>query len=191
MPTVPKNQTDLANMLGIAKSAVSAQARRGMPTDSLEAAQAWRKAKIDPARKKGSRLDKFYQPRQPAHQTDVRTRAVDLMAQAADALEAGLDITPMVPGLRRALASVPPEWRDDLGELPMPVIRVLLRDVLAALPDRATNPTNDDGTPFYIDGATLTDDEAQHTGSIWYEIAAGELVFDLDALATHYGTTAP
>lgn len=193
MPTVPKNQTALANMLGIAKSAVSAQARRGMPTTTLEAAQAWRKENIDPGRKKGSRLDKYYQPRhaQQAQQTDARACVIDLMAKAAEANAAGLDIDPMIPGLRRAMAAVPPEWRDDLGELPMPVVRVLLRDVLAVLPDRATNPTNDDGAPFYIDGAELTDEEAQFTGSIWYQIAAGELVFDLDALAAYYETTAP
>ena len=57
MATIPKNQTELSCLLGIAKSAVSEQAKRGMPVDSLEAAQAWRAANLNPARKKGTRFD--------------------------------------------------------------------------------------------------------------------------------------
>lgn len=188
MPTIPKNQTDLANMLGIAKSAVSAQVRRGMPTTSLEAAQAWRRDNIDPARKKGARLDRHYQPRQvlPAPQTDALAQVIALMATASDALERGLDIEAMLPALRGALAAVPPELRDDLDALPMPVMRVLLRHVLDVLPDREKNPTDEAGNPFYIDGTTLNEEDAKAAGAIWYEIAAGEVVFDLDALADYY-----
>ncbi len=188
MPTIPKNQTDLANMLGIAKSAVSAQVRRGMPTTSLEAAQAWRRDNIDPARKKGARLDRYYRPRQvlPSPEADALAQVAALMATASDALERGLDIEAMVPALRGALTAVPPELRDDLGTLPMPVMRVLLRHVLDVLPDPENNPTDEAGDPFYIDGTTLSDGDAKAAGAIWYEIAAGEVVFDLDALADYY-----
>ena len=65
MTTTPRNRTHLAELLGIAKSAVTAQAARGMPTYSLEAAQEWRRRNIDPARVKGNRMDAHYQPRQP------------------------------------------------------------------------------------------------------------------------------
>ena len=193
MPTIPKNQTDLANMLGIAKSAVSAQVRRGMPVTTLEAAQAWRKDHIDPARKKGARLDRYYQPRQalPSPRADAQAQVISLMTTASDALARGQGIEAMVPALRDALAAVPPELRDDLGTLPMPVMRVLLRHVLDVLPAREKNPTDEAGNPFYIDGTTLTDEDARAAGAIWYEIAAGELVFDLDALREHYKGTAP
>ena len=70
-------------------------------------------------------------------------------------------------------------------------MRVLLAHVLDVLPDRATNPTNDDGSPFYSDGGAVTEEDANFKGAIWYEIAAGELVFDLDALAAFYGTAVP
>ncbi|MDO9235700.1 MAG: hypothetical protein Q7U28_06655 [Aquabacterium sp.] len=53
-------------------------------------------------------------------------------------------------------------------------MEVLVAHVLASLPARETNPRNDDGTPFYCDGAGMSDEDAQTAGEIWYEIAAGE-----------------
>ncbi len=60
------NQTDLASKLGLSKGTVSQQVKRGMPTTTVEAAQAWRKANIDPARKKGQRADQHRQAA-PSH----------------------------------------------------------------------------------------------------------------------------
>ena len=194
MTTTARNKTHLAKLLGIAKSAVSAQAGRGMPVHSLEAAQAWRKENIDPGRKKGSRLDKFYQPHQrqpqPAPQPEAVAYANDLMEAADTALDAGQRIDDLMPGLRAALRAVPVPRRESV-DLYLPVMKVLLKDVLDVLPDPAKNPTDADGTPFYLNGVTMTDEEAQFVGAIWYEIAAGELVFDLDALADFYGTARP
>lgn len=65
METIPSNHTHLAAMLGLSKGTVSQQVKRGMPTSSLEAAQAWRAANIDPARKKGQRYDQHHQDDQP------------------------------------------------------------------------------------------------------------------------------
>lgn len=65
METIPSNQTHLAAMLGLSKGTVSQQVKRGMPTDSLEAAQTWRAANIDPARKKGQRYDQHHLADQP------------------------------------------------------------------------------------------------------------------------------
>jgi len=195
--TTPRNQTHLAELLGIAKSAVSAQAKRGMPVDSLEAAQQWRTQHLDPARKKGARLDAHYQPSRPAQRpqpapaSDTVAQASRMMETAGSALSAGQCIDALVPALRAALRAVPvPERASvDLGSLS--VMRVLLAHVLDVLPDRATNPTNDDGSPFYSDGGAVTEEDANFKGAIWYEIAAGELVFDLDALAAFYGTAVP
>ena len=194
--TTPRNQTHLAELLGIAKSAVSAQAKRGMPTDSLQAAQMWRTQHIDPARKKGARLDAHYrpsqrdQPTQQAPEPATVAHAADLMNVAHAALEAGQPIDALVPLLRAALRAVPVPERASLG-LSLPVMRALLKHVLDVLPDPSARPTDQDGSPFYIDGETLSADDAEFTGAIWYEIAAGELVFDLDALAAFYGTAAP
>lgn len=48
---------DLAEQLGISGSMVSRLAKRGMPTDSLERAQRWRKRHLEPGRVKGQRFE--------------------------------------------------------------------------------------------------------------------------------------
>ena len=196
MTTKPRNQTHLAELLGIAKSAVSAQAKRGMPVDSLEAAQEWRTQHLDPARKKGARLDEHYQPTRPAQRLqpaavpDAVAQATRLMERADAALSSGQSIEALVPALRAYLRAVPEPERASL-ELSLPVMRVLLAHVLDVLPPKDQNPRAQDGAPFYCDGAQLTREDASFAGSVWYEIAAGELVFDLDELAAFYGTAAP
>ena len=50
-------KTELAKQLGISASMVSRLARRGMPTDSLERAQRWRRRHLEPGRMKGVRFD--------------------------------------------------------------------------------------------------------------------------------------
>jgi len=182
MPTIPRNRTHLAELLGIAKSAVTAQATRGMPTDSLEAAQAWRKRNIDPARMKGNRFDAHYQ-RRPV-QTPARPSATpepawfELAALALDlaelVLESGQSIDPLVPTLRLALHCVPEHERAALP-LPVAVIKLLVAPVLDALPDRAANPVNDDNTPFYVTGNAMSEADAQEMGRFWYSVAAGEV----------------
>lgn len=41
------NQTDVANALGLTRQRVSALVKKGMPTDSVDAAVAWRQAQVD------------------------------------------------------------------------------------------------------------------------------------------------
>lgn len=60
METIPRSQNHLAELLGISKGAASKQAGRGMPTNTLEAARAWRKAHLNPASVKGTRFDAHY-----------------------------------------------------------------------------------------------------------------------------------
>jgi len=168
-----------------------------MPVDSLEAAQQWRTQHLDPARKKGARLDAHYQPSRPAQRpqpapaSDTVAQASRLMETAESALSAGQCIDALVPALRAALRAVPVPERASVDLVGLPVMRVLLAHVLDVLPDPATNPSNDDGTPFYVGGEAVTNEDASFAGAVWYEIAAGELVFDLDALAAFYGTDAP
>ena len=155
-------------------------AARGMPTDSLEAATAWRKSHLDPARIKGSRFDQYRKPRpapNPAPSpspSDHLALATGLLDIASVSLEAGVDIDPMVLPIQAAMRAVPVHERRALG-LPLNVMKVLLKPVLDTLPPRDTNPVNDDGTPFYCDGASMTDADAHTTGVIWYEFACGEI----------------
>ena len=48
---------DLAEQLGISGAMVSRLAKRGMPTDSLERAQRWRRRHLEQGRMKGNRFD--------------------------------------------------------------------------------------------------------------------------------------
>ncbi len=172
MTTIPRSQNHLAELLGVSKGSASRMAAKGMPTDSLEAAAAWRKTHLDPARTKGNRFDEHRRPRTVPQPDHVR-HASELMAVAHAALQSGCDIDSMVPLLRAALRAVPAAQRDDV-ELQLPVVRVLVHELLAILPPRGQNPVNDDGTAFYCDGATMSDEDAQLAGSIWYGLAAAE-----------------
>jgi phage terminase Nu1 subunit (DNA packaging protein) len=51
------NRKELAVKLGISASMVTRLARRGMPTDSVDRAQRWRKRHLEPGRMKGARVD--------------------------------------------------------------------------------------------------------------------------------------
>jgi len=51
------SQNEIAKQLGISGPTFSAQVARGCPANDLQAAQAWRKANLNPAKTKGTRLD--------------------------------------------------------------------------------------------------------------------------------------
>ena len=172
MTTIPKNRTELALWLGIAKSAVTAQAQRGMPTSSLEAAQAWRREHINPARKKGTRFDPA-QLRPPQQDpAEAAKRAAALLDLAHAELDAGRDIDRLEAHLRAAMRAVAPPWRDELP-LHTDIMRYLVRHVLARLPDDR-DALNDDGSPVW--DADLSDGDAQACGEFWYGVACGEWV---------------
>jgi hypothetical protein len=50
------NQKELAALLDISPAMVSRLKKQGMPTDTLERAQRWRKRHLEPGRIKGSRF---------------------------------------------------------------------------------------------------------------------------------------
>ena len=117
---------DLAVDLGISGAMVSKLAKRGMPTDSLERAQRWRKRHLEPGRVKGVRFDPNYiapaqpapaapPPVNPAPQTHAETE--QKLTRAAEVAAKCVGIALRVDGL----ASIPPliaELRDVLRELP-------------------------------------------------------------------------
>ena len=55
-------QKELANLLGVSPAMVSRHAKRGMPTDTLERAQRWRKRHLEPGRVKGARYTPNHDP---------------------------------------------------------------------------------------------------------------------------------
>ena len=59
-------QKELANLLGVSPAMVSRHAKRGMPTDTLERAERWRKRHLEPGRVKGNRYTPNHDPA-PAH----------------------------------------------------------------------------------------------------------------------------
>jgi hypothetical protein len=173
-----RSQNHLAELLDLSRSAVSRLAARGMPTSSVEAAQAWRKANLDPARTKGNRCDEYRRgrPAAPASDEAQCLRLVRaLMDAAAAALEADQRIDHLTPSLRHALAAVPFQQRDAVG-LDVGVMAVLVSHVIERLPPKEGNPRNDDGSSVWCDGASLSDQDAQELGEFWYAVAAGELL---------------
>ncbi len=176
MTTIPRSQNHLAELLGITKSICSRHAAKGMPTDTLEAAQAWRRLNLDPARRKGNRFDQHYQAPQrkpaPPRLPTLAEQASAMLTAASAMLETHKPIDALVPGLRAALRAVPPPERDDV-DLRLDVMRPLLEHVLVLLPEDR-DAKCDDGTPAFPDA--LTDDEAQQMGEFWYQVAAGEVM---------------
>lgn len=59
-------QNTLAKLLNISPAMVSRLAKRGMPTDTLERAERWRRRHLEPGRIKGSRFDPKPQRTAPA-----------------------------------------------------------------------------------------------------------------------------
>jgi hypothetical protein len=77
------NQKELAALLGVTPAIVSRHAKRGMPTDTLERAERWRKRHLEPGRVKGSRADTL-KPRQPSPPAQAKPAPVALGATVAD-----------------------------------------------------------------------------------------------------------
>ena len=166
METIPKNQAHLARLLGLSGAQVSKHAARGMPTHTLEAARAWRESRLDPARRKGQRFDDAYQP-PPSRAAALAT---DLLEAAQLALDAGLTITPQVPGIRAAMHAVPPPERHQVVLQPAPML-VLVGHVLELFKSFEADAQPGDEPIF---SPLKNDNEAQEMGRFWYEVAAGE-----------------
>jgi hypothetical protein len=95
---------ELAAALSISPAMVSKLAKRGMPTDTLERAQRWRRRHLEPGRVKGVRLE---DPK--AIPTDPVARANAIGAAAVAAFETH------ERELREALRAVPAERRQEVA----------------------------------------------------------------------------
>jgi hypothetical protein len=165
---------ELAQLLGISGSMVTRLKKRGMPVDSLERAQRWRKRHLESGRMKGTRFNpdevRSEKPNQMppvANPTDTVARAVAMLHIASIANEAGQSIDFMVPALRAALQSVPKHARAKVEPLPMKVMDILVADVFALCVEPDLPHSDRDASP-------MSDDEAKKMGAFWYEVAAGE-----------------
>jgi len=103
-------KSELAELLGISASMVSRLSKRGMPTDSLERAQRWRKRHLEPGRVKGQRYDPGKATAKPAPAVSTPTPVADPDAPFRWTAEAGLrDVLAIVGADAWALLALPVE----------------------------------------------------------------------------------
>jgi hypothetical protein len=84
-------QKELATLLDISPAMVSRLAKRGMPTDTLERAERWRRRHLEPGRVKGARIDQPARPkperpappRPAAYVSDAQIEAAGDLADGA------------------------------------------------------------------------------------------------------------
>ena len=145
---------DLAAALGISASMVSRLTRRGMPTDSAAAAQAWRAAHLDPAR--------VVRAQGQLNPLALVQQAEGVMDVARAALDAGADFERFAPVVRAALKAVPVEHRHLVG-LDLQVMRCLCAPLLALVHDCGAQ--DDDAAS----------DDQHDPGRALYSFACGEL----------------
>jgi hypothetical protein len=124
-------QNELAKLLDISPAMVSRLAKRGMPTDTLERAQRWRKRHLEPGRVKGSRFD----PKQPSKAPVPKPATRDTAAASelvAEVEAAGIE-------LNNALAAGDQVWADVMVQEVRHLLLQLPKDADPALPIRVWN----------------------------------------------------
>lgn len=170
-------QNELAKLLDISTAMVSRLAKRGMPTDTLERAQRWRKRHLEPGRVKGTRFD----PKRKTTPTAPAAAALAEVEAAGVELDQALTegdqerAAVMVKVVRGLLWLLPDgAW----PSLPSDVWDVLTADMKSILPPREGNPLCEDGAPVYVD--SMTDEEAEAVGQFWLEVAAGKWIVNPD-----------
>lgn len=182
-------QNELAKLLDISTAMVSRLAKRGMPTDTLERAQRWRKRHLEPGRVKGSRFD-------PKQATKVSTSksapaaATESLPDIADVEAAGIELDNALTAGDQAWAEAMTEQvRDLLRRLPddaNPALSVRVWDALthemrALFPPKEGNPVCADGSPLYSD--SMTTEESEEMGRFWRDVAVGRWIVNPDRQA--------
>lgn len=154
------SDADLARLLGVSPAVVCRHKRRGMPTNSAEAARAWRDANLNPALRKD--MNPARAAGAPSGAPDSARAALRRLATAmhdgARAVEAGL-FPYIADGVRSAMRAVPSGARH----------RALLHPgVMDALTERAFAALGGDAA------LPMGDGDAAAMGAFWYAVAAGE-----------------
>lgn len=176
-----QNDAALARVLGLSKAAVSRAKKRGMPTDSVEAARAWRDQNLNPALRKD--VNTYGKAASGYAGSTVDPRARIERVRALMELADGAIGTPTFEGLRgplcQAMRDVPADHRASvllsakvmdalLGDFPSMLIKSMLFDPPAAAPASANPPAPAVGSP------TMSDREAEVMGAFWYAMACRE-----------------
>jgi hypothetical protein len=122
------NGSEMAAALGLSPAMVSKLRKRGMPMDTVERAERWRKRHLNHLRSKGVRIDT---PRPPAMMTVRRQAPAVGRAPTPDALDSFAELRSLVAGHspNEALpADVVLEVRQVLRRVPFPEFRRLYDD---------------------------------------------------------------
>lgn len=126
MPTLVNSDAHLARLLQVDRAVVSRDKRRGMPTDSLEAARAWREKNLSSAMRKDSNPARDWARSKPGTPAATRAALVELerlvpvavaalASQRFDLVKAELQAAMRaVPPAARASVSIPTELWDAL-----------------------------------------------------------------------------
>lgn len=174
------NQKQLAAALGLSPSMVSKLAGRGMPVDSVERAQRWRKAKLPFARMKGNRAGTA----SAAPFAAPGSRAEGTLTAAPDADQAVRRVAHLMQLASIALAAdrfelVELELRSALREVPISHRSGCMLDsaVMDALTAKvATILVSDAPAADEVADSCLAEEDAEQMGAFWYHVAAGEIV---------------
>uniref|UniRef100_UPI0035B1637B hypothetical protein n=1 Tax=Hylemonella sp. TaxID=2066020 RepID=UPI0035B1637B len=149
---------ELAEALGISAAMVSKLAKRGMPTDSVERAQRWRRRHLEPGRVKGVRYERT---RPPAPDPVQIVEALGLAALD--------DFELHEAALRAALRAVPQDRREEVR---------LHQDVWAALygPEfmQSVEAARQADPP--ADGETMTPEQAEIENRLHWDVLTGRLI---------------
>lgn len=145
---------ELAEALGISAAMVSKLAKRGMPTDSVERAQRWRRRHLEPGRVKGVRYERTRQPAlDPVQQVEALGRAAlgDFKTHEA--------------ALRAALRAMPEDRADEI-RLPESVWAALYGPEFMRLME--ASEAADDGA--------MTPEQEQHADWLLWDVVTGRRI---------------
>ena len=159
-----RSDAELSRQLGIDRSAVCRLKARGMPTDDLNAARAWREANLSPAHRKETNPARDWRRPPPAGAatTGAVKRLEQLLPAAESALRAGL-LKNIEADVRAALRAVPPEARESIA-MSLPLWDALCAPFIELVECEA-GP---------VETVEMDTDEAASMGRIWYCFAAQE-----------------
>lgn len=189
------NQRELATELGIDGALVSRLKARGMPVDSVQAAQDWRRRnvapyyrcnKAPPARPAGvappsatgnlvstvSALEAVLEDTAVMPRTALLAVVDGLATAAVDLLNAGRPLGAIEPALRAALSAVPAELREHIA-LPLQLYMALCSEVVAFVESGFASDQERELDRQAFDAGG--DAAAHKMGAIWYSVAAGEI----------------
>lgn len=170
---------ELAQHLGVSESMVSRHAKQGMPTDSVERAQRWRKRHLEPGRVKGSRYDSKAKPAEKAAKMPDIAQCVALLGEALQAGPVPHD-APLLLNTRHALRTLP-DWRAAAESVEMPV-RVWVRLIAVACSDDVLGRVRAMVQACNMTAAQLADELHDGDAPTWAAGCLLEAAWDLHAL---------